>query len=168
MQRFGLLFSQPWYQQLSSWQKELIRTSVELYGREERLQSNFQDYAFLVFPISKAYEGFLKDFFLQNSLISAATHRDKRFRIGRALNPDLHPSRRDDLWLYQDLEEFCGRPTARMFWDTWLTCRNQLFHYFPDNQKRLSLYEAGKYIELVAQTIEQAYQCQLQPSVYRN
>ncbi len=164
MQRFGLLFSQSWYQQASPWQKELIRTAIELYGREERLNSSFQDYSFLVFPIAKAYEGFLKDFFLQSGMITEEIYRDKRFRIGRAINPDVHPARRDDFWIYQQIETSCGKPMARMMWETWLTCRNQIFHYFPENQKRLSLYEAGKYIELVAQTMEQSFACQLQTS----
>jgi len=60
MQRLELFFTQDWYLRMSAWEKELVRTSVELFAREERMHSFFSDYAFVVFPMSKAYEGFIK------------------------------------------------------------------------------------------------------------
>ena len=161
MQRFAVIFTQNWYLNLHSWQKELIQIAIELYSREERMHSSFTDYSFIVFPMAKAYEGFLKQYFYNMGLIDERTYNDKRFRIGRALNPDLDPSRRDDQWMYGRIMEMCGVHVARQLWDTWLQCRNQVFHYFPANEKRLSLIEAGKYLELMATTIEQAAACQL-------
>jgi len=64
MTRFELFFTQSWYLQMQTWERELVRTSVELFAREERMHSFFADYSFVVFPMSKAYEGFLKQLFL--------------------------------------------------------------------------------------------------------
>lgn len=160
MQRFGLIYSQAWYQQMNSWQRELVRTTLELYSREERLNSSFTDYSFVIFPMAKAYEGFLKDFFYKTGLINKRTYGDKRFRIGRALNPDLHPNRQDEFWLYGEIQRRCGQELARQLWDTWLTCRNQVFHYFPENQRKLSLLDVAADIEKIATTVEQTYSCQ--------
>ena len=162
MQRFELFFSQSWYTRLSSWEKELVRTAVELFSREERLHSFFEDYSFIVFPMAKAYEGFLKKYFYDLGLISLAMYNDKHFRIGRSLNPDIHPSRRENDWVYGGLVEICGTEVSRNLWETWLSCRNQLFHYFPTFEKRLSLEESGKHLEQLAAAMETAVECQVQ------
>jgi hypothetical protein len=162
MQRFSLYYSQDWYVHLPNWQKELVRTSLELYAREERLQSAFEDYSFIVFPAAKAYEGFLKEFFYQAGFIAEHTYNDKRFRIGRALNPDLNPNHQDDLWLYPRIVQECGLSVARTLWETWLECRNKIFHYFPSNERRLSLLDSGKCIEMIVTAIEESNKCQLQ------
>lgn len=162
MQRFGLIYSQSWYVNLPQWQKELVRTSFELYSREERTRSNFSDYSFLVFPMAKAYEGYIKHFLYSASMISQSLFNDHRFRIGRALNPDVHPDRQDEFWLYGRVSRYCGEDLARLMWNTWLECRNQVFHYFPDNEKRLTLDEAAKKLEMIATTIDQTHHCQTQ------
>jgi hypothetical protein len=162
MQRFGLIYSQNWYIGLPTWQKELVRTSLELFSREERMKSAFDDYSFIIFPMAKAYEGYLKDFFYQLNLIDYRTYTDKRFRIGRALNPDLNPHRQDEQWLYDDIVRFCGTEFGRGLWNTWLECRNQVFHYFPDNQKKISLSQAGQCLEMIALTMEKATMCKLE------
>ncbi len=161
MQRFRSVLTQPWFIELSQWQKELIQTSLELYEREERLNSAFSDYSFVVFPIGKAYEGFLKQYFLDLGLIDAITYADKRFRIGKALNPDLNPRKQDDHWLYDDIKRICGPELANGLWKTWLECRNQVFHYFPHNERRLTLSEAVARISLTLTIMEQATHCQL-------
>ena len=104
--------------------------------------------------MAKAYEGFLKDYFLEMGLISQANYEDRRFRMGKALNPDIHPDRRHDDWVYDKVARACGPTLARQSWNTWLECRNQVFHYFPHNEKRLSLAQAGAYLEMIAQTME--------------
>ncbi len=162
MQRFELFFTQSWYLRMAAWEKELVRTSVELFAREERLHSFFTDYSFVVFPMAKAYEGFLKQYFYDLHLISLVLFKDKKFRIGRALNPDINPARRDHDWVYGQLQEICGEATSRDLWNTWLLCRNQVFHYFPDNEKRLTLGEAGQYLEKLAAAMEAAAQCKIQ------
>lgn len=161
MQRFRAVLMQPWFQQLSEWQRELIQTSLELYEREERMHSAFSDYSFVVFPISKAFEGFIKQYLFDLGLINAVTYADKRFRIGRALNPDVNPNRRDEWWLFDDVQQMCGRDIARALWQTWLECRNQVFHYFPHNERRLTLDDAASKISMVISTMEQASHCQL-------
>jgi hypothetical protein len=161
MQRFSAIYTQAWYVGLPLWQKELTRTSLELFSREERLQSSFEDYSFLVFPMAKAYEGFLKSFLYNTGLINRTMYLDKHFRIGRALNPDVHPDRRDEAWLYDQVAQMCGSKLGRQLWDCWLECRNQVFHYFPDNMKRLSLEDATKKIELMITTMEQATACEI-------
>jgi hypothetical protein len=161
MQRFRPVLAQHWFSQLSSWQQELIEMSIELYDREERMLSSFSDYSFIVFPIAKAYEGFLKQYLFDLGLIDARTYADKRFRIGRALNPDVNPKRQDEYWVFDDIKKICGEELAIAMWKTWLECRNQVFHYFPHNEKRLSLGEAASRISLVLGTIEHATHCQL-------
>jgi hypothetical protein len=161
MQRFRPVLAQYWFTHLSGWQQELIQTSLELYEREERMLSAFSDYSFIVFPIAKAYEGFLKQFLLDLGLIDARTYADKRFRIGRALNPDVHVRQQDELWLYDNVRNVCGNELSRSMWQTWLECRNQVFHYFPNNEKRLTLSEAAAKISLVLSTMEQTTHCQL-------
>jgi hypothetical protein len=159
MQRFELFFTQSWYVRMSAWEKELVRTSIELFAREERLHSFFSDYSFVVFPMAKAYEGFLKKYFYDLQFITLEMYNGKRFRIGRSLNPDIHPDRRDTDWVYGNLADLCGADVARQLWDTWLLCRNQIFHFFPDKEKRLNLQEAGIYLEKLAQAMEEAVQC---------
>lgn len=84
MQRFNLFYTQSWYLYLQPPERELIQISLELLAREERLNSSFSDYSFIVFPFAKAYEGFLKKFFYDMSLISRDVYESHRFRIGRA------------------------------------------------------------------------------------
>ena len=162
MQRFSIFFTQAWDLNLASAQQELVRTSIELFAREERMKSAFTEYSFVVFPMSKAYEGFLKKYFYDAGLISETMYMDRRFRIGRALNPDLRASQRDEEWIYPKIQKDCGNDVARGIWDTWLLCRNQLFHYFPDQHTWLSLSEAGKRIEMLAQSMELLSLCAVQ------
>jgi hypothetical protein len=161
MQRFELFFTQSWYVRTSTWEKTLVRTSVELFAREERLNSFFEDYSFVVFPMAKAYEGFLKKYFYDLGFLSLAMYTDKRFRIGRSLNPDIRPDRREEDWIFGRLAEKCGTEMARGLWDTWIECRNQLFHFFPDKEKRISLQEAGRLLEKLAAAMEMAVECQV-------
>jgi hypothetical protein len=160
MQRFGIFFTQSWYLFLDQKQKELVRTSIELYAREERMESHFEDYSFLVFPIAKAYEGFLKKYFFESQMISTASFYDKKFRIGRVLNPDMHPDRRNNDWIYDKVVQACGQELARQLWETWIKCRNQIFHYYPNLDKNLSLSEASSDIMLLAETMQAAVNCQ--------
>jgi len=161
MQRFRSILTQSWFINLSLWQQELVHITLELYEREERMDSAFSDYSFVVFPIGKAYEGFLKQYFFDLQLIDVKTYADKRFRIGRALNPDVHPDHQDSFWLFDRIKTMCGLELAMSLWQTWLECRNQVFHYFPHNERRLTLSEAASKISLVLSTMEQATHCQL-------
>jgi hypothetical protein len=160
MQRFNLFYTQSWYLYLQPPERELIQISLELLAREERLNSSFSDYSFIVFPFAKAYEGFLKKFFYDMSLISRDVYESHRFRIGRALNPDLAPHQQDEQWLYQRIVEQCDAEVAHSLWFAWLTCRNHLFHFFPDMPLEISLQQASSSLELLANTMQHAVECQ--------
>lgn len=154
-----ILYS-PLYRSLSPDLQGQIRIAVGLYSREQRLGIQFSDYSFIVFPMAKAYEGFLKQYLFQLHLISSETYQDHRFRIGRALNPDLRNHQRDEQWLYDDVVRLCSDSLGRQLWDTWLQCRNRVFHYFPAATQQLSLEQAGEYLVLIANTMAEAFACQ--------
>ncbi|MFZ1721726.1 MAG: hypothetical protein WAU07_04425, partial [Microgenomates group bacterium] len=137
----------------------LIETSYALHERELENPTKFEDYSFVVFPISKAYEGFLKRYFFDLKLIDKQTYEGKKFRIGRALNPDVYSNQRDDDWLYDDLTQLCGETVARDLWNTWLECRNRVFHFFPLSENAITLEQAKNKIDQVAESIESAVMC---------
>lgn len=143
----------PWYQYLDKCQQELVEVSFTLLEKEAVL-SDFKDFSFIVFPVAKAYEGFLKKVFFDLQLINKETYEGRRFRIGRALNPDVRTYQRDDDWLYDNVEAKFGAPLARQLWDTWLSCRNRVFHYFSDCQQFLSFEQAKEKITIMAQTMQ--------------
>lgn len=143
----------PWYEYLDKCQQELVSISFSLVNKSESL-SNLKDFSFMVFPMAKAYEGFLKKVFYDLQLINKETYEGRRFRIGRALNPDVRTHQRDDDWLYDNVESRFGKQLARQLWDTWLSCRNRVFHYFSDCEQFLSFNEACARIEMMKQAIE--------------
>lgn len=153
------LSHQRWFQDLPKAQQQLVRLSVELLDREKRMHTNFPDYSFVIFPIAKAYEGFIKNFFYRRGLISHETFRGKRFRVGRSLNPDIAQHYQDDWWLYDDLSKMCGATVARQLWDAWIECRNHVFHYFPESQTEYSLLEIEKKVLLLLDVMAYASEC---------
>lgn len=149
MQRLELLENIPAFNYLDSWQQQLVRLSFTLWQREYHTGTNFVDYSFIVFPMAKAYEGFLKKFLLESKLINQQMFNSRRFRIGRALNPDVRKDQRDEWWLYDDVSQFLGPGLSRQMWNAWLTCRNRVFHYFPGIDERLTLKQSGQYLEQI-------------------
>jgi len=154
-----ILYS-PLYRSIAPDIQEQVRIAVTLYTRERRLGVQFADYSFIVFPMSKAYEGFLKQYLLQMHLLTEKEYQDRRFRIGRALNPDLRNHQRDEQWLYDDVVRLCSPELGRQLWDTWLQCRNRVFHYFPSSTQRLTLQRAGEYLVLIIEAMNEAHRCQ--------
>lgn len=142
-----------WYQYLDVYQQELVEVSFSLLQKKDAL-FGLKDFSFLVFSMAKAYEGFLKKVFHDLGLISKETYRGRRFRIGRALNPDIRNHQRDEDWLYDDVELKFGREVARQLWDTWLLCRNRVFHYFTNEKSSLSFEEAVKKIEMIIDSMK--------------
>lgn len=141
--------------------RDLLVLSQDLAQRELRLRSHWPDYSFLVFPAAKAYEGFLKQYLYDLGLIQETQFRGKNFRIGRALNPDVPAHQRDQWWLFDDVAQRCGPAIARQLWNTWLECRNQVFHFFPHEVKPLTLSKALEKLALVESAIHLAQTCQL-------
>jgi hypothetical protein len=152
-----------WFQKLNIEQQKLVQVSVDLYEREySQKDHKFNDYSFIIFPMAKAYEGFLKFLLYELKLIDKNTFEGKRFRIGKALNPDVNEKSQDEYWLYDDLAQMCGSDMARELWDTWLVCRNRVFHYFPKDVNAVSLETAGSYILKMSAAMKSFFECQIQ------
>ena len=142
-----------WYQFLSPWQQDLVDTSVALSQRQDSL-ADLDDCSFIIFPMAKAYEGFLKKVLLDLGLISEEIYKSKRFRIGRSLNPDIRQNQRDQYWLYDDLRDLSNEEVARQAWDAWLKCRNRVFHFFPNGEQKLNWVEAEARLQMMAEAME--------------
>jgi len=137
---------------------EVSQLLVEEYrGRSEA----FTDFSFMVFPAAKAFEGFLKQYFMDLEILPHKVLTSKKFRIGRSLNPDLPQRLRDKYWLYDDVVRACTPEIARQLWETWLECRNQVFHYFPNEPKQLSYSEAEAKIDQIFEVVSQAVSCKI-------
>lgn len=148
-----------WYGLLSSHGQRLVRLSSYLYEREVRLHTNLSSYSFVVFPMAKAYEGFLKTYLHEMQILPKAGYEDHKFRIGRAMNPDISERHKDEWWLYDDLERVCSRDVARGLWDAWIECRNRLFHFYFDDEVPLPLPIAKKKLLQMHVAMEKAMQC---------
>ncbi len=153
------ILSSSWFLLMDERYRRLVRTAILLYEREHELElkhydDQLQDYSFIIFPMSKAYEGFLKQMFLDIGLIDRSTFEGKRFRIGKALNPDLYQKHRDKYWLFDDIEQRCGSGVAHQLWDAWLQCRNRVFHFYVNSSNVFSL----KVVEAKLQQLSEAMQ----------
>lgn len=143
-----------------------IQDSLTLLSHMEEPdhRSSYHDYAFIVFPIAKAYEGFLKQYFVKLGVIDQNSYRDRHFRVGRSFNPDLPQRLKDETWLYDDVRAFCGEKTARSLWNMWIDGRNHTFHYFSDDRNCLNYPQAKRLVERFLESMELAMVCQLQRS----
>ncbi len=150
-----------WYQGLVQTEQELIRTSTQLFERERTNSFTFSDYSFVVFPMAKAYEGFIKRTLFESGLVSQQQYTSKKLRIGRVLNPDLREQHRDEQWLYDDLERRCSKEVAQLLWRVWLECRNNIVHFFPDKKYLVTLPEARSQLVAIADAIGQTVACSL-------
>lgn len=136
---------------LSSNQKALITDVLLVLNKLEKFDS-ISDYSFLVAPVSKAYEGYLKDFFLKIGIIDEYNYQSDRFRVGKTLNPSLRYKR---FSIYQKLTDIGenGEELAEILWDAWKFGRNEIFHYFPNKVKNLNREEAESRINLLLNAI---------------
>jgi hypothetical protein len=145
-----------WWQYLDEKMRELVAQSFELMERETRRVEEFSeklyhDYAFVVFPAAKAYEGFLKKVFLDMGLISPQQYNSDHFRIGRALSPTL-PKRYRSGWVYGKLIDSCqGEELPQAMWQVWKKGRNRTFHFFPQHEGLVSLDEARSLVWEITQ-----------------
>ncbi|MBD3250467.1 MAG: hypothetical protein GF381_02785 [Candidatus Pacebacteria bacterium] len=146
-----------WYQFLTPWQRQLAQVTQRLL--EEHKNTDLPDYSFIVFSISKMYEGFLKKLFYDLGLITVETYEGRRFRIGRALNPDVAQHQRDQYWLYDDVARLCNPKIARQLWQAWLKCRNRVFHFFPKDKGLLTYQEAVEKVRQVVEAMGAAVAC---------
>jgi hypothetical protein len=139
---------------LSQHQEELLN-DTEIVLKRLQIKDNISDYSFLVSPIAKSYEGFLKDFFLKIGIISEVEYESDRFRVGKTLNPSLRYKR---FSVFQKLANYHerGEELAEVLWDAWKFGRNEIFHYFPSNYKSLTKSEAEERIDLLLRAMIQA------------
>ena len=122
------LKSKLWWDYLEDDIRELLEESYYLLDQVALWKTQFHDYAFVVFPASKAYEGFLKKLFLDLNLITQNDYSGKHFRIGKALNPDLPDKFKNDDYVYAKLANYCGgEDLPKTLWETWKGSRNQIF-----------------------------------------
>lgn len=118
--------------------------------------SEINDYSYLVFPFAKAYEGFLKQFFLDLGLINKFQYQSDHFRIGKALNPNL-VKQLGARSVYSGLEKLTGSDDlARELWQAWKKGRNLIFHYFPHNLRAITIEEAEGLIKDIVFAMEHA------------
>ena len=152
-----------WWSAIHEDLRELLVESVLLIKEVESWNEKFHDYAFVVFPAAKAYEGFLKGLFFELQFISDKDYYGKHFRVGKALNPALDPDLRKKEGVYDKVVEYCGgKKLADQLWSTWKNCRNLLFHWFPHEKNAIDFAEAKSKVQNVIDSIDLAYQsCKL-------
>jgi hypothetical protein len=147
-----------WWSYLPEDLQGLLRESVILTNNVGKWKEKFDDYAFVVFPAAKAYEGFLKTLFLDLGFISEKVFYGKRFRIGKALNPALKSRFREKISVYDKIVTYCGGSgLADSLWDTWKTCRNLLFHWFPNEKNAITFSQAKMRVKKVIKAFDMAF-----------
>lgn len=121
---------------------------------------SFHDFSFVVFPIAKAYEGFLKKWFYEQGFIDERGYQSDHFRIGKALNPSLPPKFRGDSWyVFDDISARCSKELAFTLWNAWKQGRNLSFHFFPQHRNFLTIEEAEQRIDQLATAMDSAMRC---------
>jgi len=151
--------SRPWWNYLEKGVRELLEESFILLDEAEKSKIKFADYSFIVFPAAKAYEGYLKFVFWEKGFITSEDYYGSRFRIGRALNPQLERKYRAKESVYDKIVAFCGgKELADLLWETWKLCRNLVFHWFPKESRFLSLDEARKRLFMITEAIDESWQ----------
>lgn len=145
------------WQYLSPGQKGLIEEGQFLLeDTKAHPKERITDYSYLVFPFAKAYEGFLKQFFLDLGLINKYQYESDHFRIGKVLNPNLVKQLGKNS-LYLGLGVRCGgSELPDELWRAWKRGRNLLFHYFPHNLRAITLIEAEELIQEILHAMEDA------------
>jgi hypothetical protein len=139
-------------------QSFLLMDMAEVGNKEGISADTFHDYSFVVFPASKAYEGFLKKLFLDLGFIDEGDYYGRRFRIGRVLNPAMDRKMFNGESVYDKMVEYCnGRELADNLWETWRDCRNLLFHWFPNEKNAVTFDEAKLCIKKVINSMDYAF-----------
>lgn len=141
---------------LSKPQKDLITQGKFIINEViEEGRFNFNDYSFLVFPFAKAYEGFLKQLFLDVGFITKLDYDSDHFRLGKVMSPNLE-LKLGNHSVFRKIANLAGEDLAYEIWDAWKMGRNQVFHYFPHNIKSLEFKEAQQIVLKIINTMEHA------------
>jgi len=146
-----------WWPYLEEDLQELLKTTLLLIEKVKSWEVEFHDYSFLVFPAAKAYEGYLKKLFLDKGFITEEDYCGKHFRIGKALNPSLERRFREES-VYDKIVNYCGgKELADLLWETWKTCRNLLFHWFPKEKRAITFGEAEERVAMIIKVIDTSF-----------
>lgn len=139
---------------------EFLTNVVKSWGGDMPQGSKvFHDYSFIVFPIAKAYEGYLKKIFFDMGFITQEDYSGKRFRIGKALNPYLEDRYRVNESVYDKVVTHCGgKDLADTLWNAWSQGRNLIFHWFPEEKKAVSFIEAEDKIKMLINAMDKAFE----------
>lgn len=148
----------PFWNYLSEHQKDLIREG-DFLMREviPKTHHQFKDYSFLIFPYAKAYEGYLKQLFLDIGFISHLDYISDHFRLGKFLSSHL-VGNLGDASLYKQIHMSSTRNLAEDIWQTWKLGRNQIFHYYPHNTRLVTYEDAIDISNTILQVMEKAYE----------
>jgi hypothetical protein len=142
---------------LSKNQKDLINEGLYLMNDVIKNHAyQFKDYSFLVFPFAKAYEGFLKQLFLDVKFISHLDYISDHLRLGKLLSPNL-VNKLKERSLYKKIKDKAGQELADKIWNAWKLGRNQVFHYYPHNLKALTFSQAEGIIDNILSVMEESY-----------
>lgn len=144
------------YNYLPLEQRDLVADCEKLIEDAHNHPQSLTDYSYIVFPIAKMYEGFLKKLLLDLNLINQEQYYSEHFRIGKALNPNLEQHLRLESVYDKLCHHFEGEVIASALWQAWKKGRNLLFHYFPGNLSRISLSEAEFTVMFVLEAARQA------------
>ncbi len=142
--------------------KEFIGSELlELWNDGQLLLASasggFHDFSFVVFPAAKVYEGFLKKLFFEIGAITKDQYESERWRVGRALNPQLEKDLRHTESVYDRIVNYCGgEGLADELWRVWKRGRNQVFHFYPSRVVKLSYPEAREIVDDIERTMEKA------------
>lgn len=148
-----------WWNYADEGIKNLLTEAEYLMKEGKKSNRHFSDYAYIVFPAAKAYEGFLKKAFLDMGFITDDQYYGKRFRIGKALNPSLEKHLRNEEGVYDRIVLFCGgKELADSLWEAWKNCRNVLFHWFPNERNNIDYPEAVEKVNLIVDTMDLLFQ----------
>ncbi|MBQ6437779.1 hypothetical protein IJJ12_00160 [bacterium] len=147
--------SKKWYHYVAENLRPWALETMQLLRMCKESEQKLANYDFVVYPIARIYEPFLKDVFYAHHLIEQTTYRSKKFSLGRSLNPDVRLEQRNELWLYDDVVRLAGERVTRELWDTWLE-RNHLMHLYPGEIQTLTLKQAEAKIDLFIRAIELA------------
>jgi len=135
--------------------KGLMIDGEMLLTHADEIPHKVSDYSYLVFPFAKAYEGFLKKLFLDLGMIKEDEYYGDDIRIGRILNPNYIKKSKNVFYKIVTSNGTKQRIAERL-WSMWHEGRNQVFHYFPHNFRKLSYKEALELIEGLAGAMEDA------------
>ena len=144
---------------LSDNQRQLINEGIFLAQMmQDEHPTSFTDYSFVVFPFAKAFEGFLKQEFLNAGFITQADYTSTHFRLGKVMSPNL-ARRLGNRSVYHKVCATTGWcELADEIWETWKLGRNEVFHYFPHNLKSLNLTEAVAVANQILTTMDKVWQ----------